>query len=401
MITREEYEKIEQANLAGYAVKSGQSEGRIFTEKEHSYRTCFQRDRDRVIHSRAFRRLEYKTQVFVNHEGDYYRTRLTHTLEVAQIARTIARHLRLNEDLAEAVSLTHDLGHTPFGHSGQDIMNELMKGYGGFEHNKQSFRIVTLLEDRYPDFAGLNLTYEVLEGITKHSTEYDMPEGGIFQRKGYPSLEAQVCNVADEVAYNNHDIDDGLKSGMITLAELSEVELWQKNFELTQKKHPTAPLHIQISQTVRFIINQQVTDLVLNTLKNIEDKKIKTVDDVRERGKGIVDFSDALKKTNTELKRFLMKNLYRHYRVIRMADKAGRILTQLFDAYKGNPKIVPPDFLLRYSHLNEKKLVGQNKAEDLPYGETIERIVCDYIAGMTDRFALDEYKKLFDPHEKV
>ncbi|MBX7148908.1 deoxyguanosinetriphosphate triphosphohydrolase [bacterium] len=392
--TRDEYEKFEKAHLAPYAVASLDSSGRMYKEEEHPLRSRFQRDRDRIIHSRAFRRLEYKTQVFVNHEGDYYRTRLTHTLEVAQIARTIARGLKLNEDLAESISLAHDLGHTPFGHSGQDVMNHLMKTFGGFEHNRQSFRVVTLLEDRYPDFPGLNLTYEVLEGITKHVTEYDMPDGSFFTRKGYPTLEAQVANFADEIAYNNHDIDDGLKSGMIVLKDLKTIELWEDNFQIVKKKYPDHHLNHQISQTVRMIINYLVMDLMEETIRNIGSKKIKSSDDVKEKGLNCVSFSPAVKKKNHELKRFLLNKMYRHYRVIRMADKAERIITELFKAYTHNSKILPPDFLERY----QKKT--RSPKEDLSK-EKIERIVCDYIAGMTDRFALDEYKKLFDPHEKV
>lgn len=387
MIFRKEYEKKEEQYLAPYAVKSGKSQGRIYREEEHPYRTSIQRDRDRIIHSTAFRRLEYKTQVFVNHEGDYYRTRLTHSLEVAQIARSLARMLALNEDLAEAISLAHDLGHTPFGHSGQDVMNELMKGKGGFEHNRQSLRVVTFLEDRYPHFLGLNLTYEVLEGIAKHSTDYDMPKLGLFQKKGYPSLEAQICNVADEVAYNNHDIDDGLKSGMIDLRSLKEIELWEENFKKIKKRYSKYDFSIQIFQTVKSIINQQVTDLVGQTTKNIRAFGIKSLEDVRQKAKGCVAFSPAMRKKNAALKRFLMNNLYRHYRVIRMADKAERIMTSIFRAYEKNPKIIPPDFLKKYKKANQE--------------EFVERIVCDYIAGMTDRFALDEYKKMFDPHERV
>lgn len=386
MLKRDHFEKLEDRILAPYAVKSGRSEGRMHAEEEHDFRTCFQRDRDRIIHSRAFRRLEYKTQVFVNHEGDYYRTRLTHSLEVAQIARSIARALQLNEDLAETISLSHDLGHTPFGHSGQDMMNTLMKDHGGFEHNRQSFRVVTLLEDRYPHFHGLNLTFEVLEGITKHSSQYDMPDGSLFERKGYPSLEAQLCNYADEIAYNNHDIDDGLKSGMIELGSLRGVELWEDRFQEVKAAYSEAPLGIQISQTVRRLINDQVTDLIQQTWLNIAQLKIATVEDVREKGRGCVGFSPGLRQKNQKLKKFLMDHLYRHYRVVRMADKAERIMTELFRAYVKNPHIIPPNFMRRY----EKKQV-----------DDIHRIICDYIAGMTDRFALHEYKKLFDPYEKV
>lgn len=404
LLLREEFEVRERQNLAPFAVSSGDSLGRMYAEEEHPFRSRFQRDRDRVIHSRAFRRLEYKTQVFVNHEGDYYRTRLTHTLEVAQIARTIARVLRLNEDLAETVSLTHDLGHTPFGHSGQHVMNRLMKDFGGFEHNRQSFRVVTLLEDRYPFFSGLNLTYEVLEGIVKHETEYDLPQGGIFERKGYPSLEAQICNFADEIAYNNHDIDDGIKSGMLELAALEKVEIWASHFGPIREKYSSHPLRVQVSQGVKSIINFLVSDLVEQTMQNIERLGIDNLDSVYKKGKGCVDFSPKTKNLSRELKKFLMENLYRHYRVIRMADKADRIMTELFRAYVRNPKIIPPTFLRRYEkragHLEPRfaKPKGVEKGDEK---EAIERMVCDYIAGMTDRFALDEYKKLFDPHEKV
>ncbi len=394
MRNRQQAEEFEKSFLAPYAVTSKDSEGRLFSEAEHPARTCFQRDRDRVIHSRAFRRLMYKTQVFVNHEGDYYRTRLTHSLEVAQIARSIARMLRLNEDLTETISLAHDLGHTPFGHSGQDVMNVLMKEHGGFEHNRQSFRVVTLLEDRYPEFLGLNLTVEVLEGIAKHASEYDMPQGIKFKKKGYPTLEAQICNLADEIAYNNHDIDDGLKSGMIDLQKLSEVDLWQSHFSQVQQRYPRLMLHLQISETVKELINTLVTDLVAETSKNIEAMGLRHVSDVREKGKGCVSFSPAVRKQTIVLKKFLLQNMYRHYRVTRMADKAERIMTELFKAYLKNIRIIPPDFVKRYETSDDSRFVPLQ-------GEKKERIVCDYIAGMTDRFALDEYKKLFDPHEKV
>lgn len=398
MLRRIDVEEMEIKNLAPYAAHSGRSEGRVHPEEEHEFRTRFQRDRDRVIHSRAFRRLEYKTQVFVNHEGDYYRTRLTHSLEVAQIARTIARCLRLNEDLAEAVSLSHDLGHTPFGHSGQDVMNHLMKEFGGFEHNRQSFRVVTLLEQRYPGFYGLNLTYEVLEGITKHSTQYDMPDGSMFTRKGFPTLEAQICNYADEIAYNNHDIDDGLKSGMIALGALAQVEIWEDMFQRTKREFPNLMSQMLISQTMNRLINVLVSDLAVQTEHNIAAKGINSLNDVRERGKGVVGFSDLIRKQGQQLKRFLYDHLYRHYRVVRMADKAERIITWLFQAYQKNLLIIPPDFLRRYL-MPEAQYRATFQLKEL--NEPVERIICDYIAGMTDRFALDEYKKLFDPHERV
>ncbi len=381
--TREEIEAFEEKYLTPYACLSRHSAGREYPEEEHPLRSRFQRDRDRIIHSKAFRRLEYKTQVFVNHEGDHYRTRLTHSLEVAQISRSIARMLKLNEDLAEAICLAHDLGHPPFGHSGQDVMNELMRDQGGFEHNRQSLRIVTVLEERYPGFPGLNLSYEVLEGISKHFTEYDLPGGRGFHREGEPSLEAQIANFSDEIAYNNHDLDDGLRSGMISLEQLKEVEIWQEIFEKVSREMPGAGPKIQVPQAVRRLINFLVTDLVEQTERNLELQKIQTLTDVRRAEGQLVGFSEKVKKRNAQLKKFLFKNLYRHYRVVRMADKAERILTDLFNAYLHNPRILPPECFAR---------AGEQEQE---------RAICDYIAGMTDRFALDEHEKLFNPHTRV
>lgn len=380
---RQSFEEWEHSMLAPYAVRSTQSRGRRYSEPEHDYRTLYQRDRDRIIHSRAFRRLEYKTQVFVNHEGDYYRTRLTHTLEVSQIARTIARVLMLNEDLAEAICLAHDLGHTPFGHSGEAAMNELMKEVGGFEHNRQSFRVVTCLEDRYPDFPGLNLTHEVLEGLTKHGERYTFPDGDRFVKEGAPTFEAQICDFADEIAYNNHDIDDGLKSGVLTLEALQEAELWKEHFEQAQAELPQSTLRMQCLQTVRRMINALALDLIGETLRAIEARDIRTLEDIREKGAGAVSFSPEMKRKNAALKRCLFKHMYRHYRVERMAMKATRVIRGLFQAYMENTKTLPPQFY---------ELLARGSPE---------RVVCDYIAGMTDRFALSEYKKLFDPFEKV
>jgi dGTPase len=381
--SREVYEELEKQILSPYACRSGESMGREYPEEEHPFRTRFQRDRDRIIHSKAFRRLEYKTQVFVNHEGDHYRTRLTHSLETAQISRSIARMLCLNEDLVEAIALAHDLGHPPFGHSGEAVMNKLMEGHGGFEHNRQSLRIVTLLESAYADFPGLNLTYEVLEGISKHFSEYDLPQGRSFVREGEPSLEAQVVNLADEIAYNNHDLDDGLRSQMITLPQLREVKIWQEVYDAVSAHDASSLEPLRPQATVKALINLLVTDLVQETQKNIESKKIKTREDVRKQGKGLVSFSESTRKKTAELKKFLFANLYRHYRVERMADKANRILQDLFRTYLHNPKILPPD-------------IYQKTEKEKP-----ERVICDYIAGMTDRFALDEHEKLFNPHSKV
>lgn len=381
--SREEYEELEKRDLAPYASHSGSSLGREYQEAEHPYRSRFQRDRDRIIHSKAFRRLEYKTQVFVNHEGDHYRTRLTHSLEVAQISRSIARMLCLNEDLAEAIALAHDLGHPPFGHSGQDVMNELMEGHGGFEHNRQSLRIVTLLEQPYAAFPGLNVSYEVLEGISKHFTDYDLPQGRGFSREGEPSLEAQLVNLADEIAYNNHDLDDGLRSQMIQLDQLKEVPIWQENYEKVSDAIGQGHEDLKLRATVKELINLLVTDLVEQTEKNIQERKILSVEDVRARGSFLVGFSDKVKKQTVELKRFLFAKLYRHYRVERMAVKADRILRDLFSTYLQNPKILPPE-------------VFEKSIEDDSY-----RAICDYVAGMTDRFALEEHEKMFNPHARV
>lgn len=384
MLSREEYERREKEFLAPYAAKSCESRGREHKEKECPFRSTFQRDRDRIIHSEAFRRLEYKTQVFVNHEGDYYRTRLTHTLEVAQISRGVARTLRLNEDLAEAIALAHDLGHTPFGHAGESTLNEMMSDEGGFEHNHQSFRVVTLLERRYPEFTGLNLSHEVLEGIVKHSGEYDRPDVQVFQTYGHPTLEAQIINVVDEIAFMNHDLDDGLQSGMLAFEGLKEVPLWQETFDAVRRDFPDARPKIQKFQTIRRLIHLLVGDLQAETKRRIDEKCLLSLDDVRKNGENVVAFSDPMHAKTRELINYLYTNLYRHYRVIRMADKAQRILADLFTTYLNNPRILPPTL-----HAEIQK---SGKAK---------RHICDYIAGMTDRFALSEHKKLFDPEEKV
>lgn len=383
MLSRQESESREHEHLAPYAISATASNGRQVPENECKFRTCYQRDRDRIIHSSAFRRLEYKTQVFVNHEGDYYRTRLTHSLEVAQIARSMARTMRLNEDLSEAIALAHDLGHTPFGHSGEEVLNRLLKEHGGFEHNRQSFRIVTLLEHRYPDFPGLNLTIEVLEGIAKHVSEYDHPTFDSMRFNGHPTIEAQLVNLADEIAYSNHDLDDGLQSGMLSFEGLSAVKIWQKTCEDVVRDHPKADPKVIKVQTIRRIIHALVADVQTETESRIQSNGIKTLDDVRRDGKNLVGFSQGMHEQFMELKRYLFKNLYRHYRVERMAHKAETIIEDLFGTYQRNPRILPPDAFL-----------GR---EDSP----LERKIADYIAGMTDRFALDEHAKLFDPHPRV
>ncbi len=381
---RGKFEELEGAALAPYAMRSGTSRGRVHAEPEHSFRLAFQRDRDRIIHSTAFRRLEYKTQVFVNHEGDYYRTRLTHTMETAQITRTLARALRVNEDLAEAVALSHDLGHTPFGHAGERVLNQLMADYGGFEHNRQSLRIVDVLEERYPTFAGLNLSWEVREGIVKHSPPYDRPLAQQFEPGRAPCLEAQIVDYADEIAYNSHDIDDGLKSGLLAPEQLEEVTLWRETFGWIKRQYPTAGFRIWRYQVQREIIDAFVTDLIRTVTGRVHDLQLDSVEAIRAHGQPIATFGAEMEEKRLELKAFLMENLYRHYRVMRMAVKAQKVMADLFHAYMSEPAQLPTHIAARW-----------RAGEDRP------RVICDYIAGMTDRFALDEHKKLFDPDERV
>jgi dGTPase len=376
---------MERPDLAEYASRSEQSRGRKHPEDLRDLRPAFERDRDRIIHCAAFRRLEYKTQVFVNHEGDYYRTRLTHSLEVAQIGKAIARLLKLNEELTEALALAHDLGHTPFGHTGEEVLNRLMEGHGGFEHNLQSFRVVDELEERYPGFNGLNLSWEVREGIIKHASPYDHPRGIIEEyRPGViPSLEAQIINFADEIAYNNHDIDDGLKSGYITLAQLHEVDLWQEMFENVGTRHPGIDPERRKYQTISALIGLFIRDLTETTMANLSAAAIRTGDDLVRVNRQMVSFSPELEKKNRQLKAFLLTNLYRHYKVERMRVKAEHYITQLFSTYQKTPTLLPRKYLQRMEHCGR------------------ERVICDYIAGMTDRFALDEVKRLFEPYERV
>ena len=384
MLTRKEIEKQEEALLAPYATKSGNTKGRLHKEKEHAYRSLYQRDRGRIVYSTAFRRLEYKTQVFVNHEGDHYRTRLTHTLEVAQIARTIARALRLNSDLVEAIALAHDLGHTPFGHAGEDTLGELMSGHGGFDHNSQGLRVVDFLEEIYPDFPGLNLTYEVREGIIKHSTPFDKPRPYIpFESDGSPSLEVQAVDVADEIAYDNHDLDDGLASGLLSEDNLNKILLWEKVSRQAKGKNHKMKKKIERSQAIRALINMQVTDILNNTEVMLKKLRIKSTRDVRNCPERIVSFSKEINSLRKPLREFLLANLYRNYRVIRMSKKASRFIRDLFNNYVTNPEQLPSS--------QRAKLNFEDK----------HKIVCDYIAGMTDRYALDEYKKFFDPYERV
>ncbi len=381
MIERIDLEKLESTTLAPYAMKSGESHGRQHPEEEHQYRTRFQRDRDRIIHTSAFRRLEYKTQVFVYHEGDYYRTRLTHSLEVAQIARSICKSLQLNEDLAESVALSHDLGHPPFGHTGQDVLNRLMKEHGGFEHNKQSLRIVKLLEKRYPEFDGLNLTWEVLEGICKHTKDEENPITSI-EGVRYPTLEAQIADFADGIAYNAHDLDDGITSNLLDLDQLRNVTLWKENEDRFDAKYSGLDFKLKKYQVVRGIINELVSDLREATLKNIESHDVKSVDEVRRAPIRMASFSKEVAEKNKELKKFLHKNMYSHRRVLRMEFKAELTLNGIFSAYTKMPGLLPEAVLRNDSR------------------GTLERRICDYVSGMTDRYALNEYKKLFSADER-
>jgi len=375
----------ERPDLAGFAARSCRSLGRRYPEEFRDDRPAFERDRDRIIHCAAFRRLEYKTQVFVNHEGDYYRTRLTHSLEVAQIGKACARRLRLNEELTEALALAHDLGHTPFGHTGEEVLNRLMEEHGGFEHNRQSLRVVDELEERYPGFNGLNLSWETREGIIKHKSPYDTPAEILVDLMPgtVPTIEAQIINFADEIAYNNHDIDDGLKSGLITIRQLEQVELWREAHEGITARYPDIDPDRDRHQTISALIGLLIKDLCFSTMENIERSRIETLEDLRRVNRQVVAFSPGIAEKNRKLKQFLMGNLYRHYKVERMRVKAERCLTQLFDTYLRHPTLLPRKY--------------QRKMEECGR----ERVICDYIAGMTDRFALDEFKRLFEPYERV
>jgi len=373
-------------NLASYALKSKDSKGREYKEEIPKLRTEFQRDRERIIHSTAFRRLEYKTQVFVNHEGDMYRTRLTHTIEVAQISRAASRALMLNEDLTEAISLAHDLGHTPFGHAGQDILNKCMKDFGGFEHNIQSLRVIEKLENKYASFSGLNLCFETREGILKKCSKTrakDLGEvGRRFIDKKQSSLEAQLTNVCDEIAYNNHDIQDGVKAKKIFIEQLETLPIFFNQMKIVLKKYPKLSGSKIINETVRLIINLLINDLISNSNENIINKEIINSDDVRNCDSLVIGFSDEIKMLNMELKRFLYSNLYKHPDVIKMTDQANLVIENLFSAYMNDIKLIPNDYI----QYNLLKINSGFK----------ERVICDYIAGMTDRFAQLEYTKIFN-----
>jgi dGTPase len=382
VIERKHIEEFEDRMLGPFALRASKSAGRRYPEDEHTYRTCFQRDRDRVIHCAAFRRLEYKTQVFLNWQGDHFRTRLTHTLEVAQCARTIARVLRLNEDLCEAVSLAHDLGHTPFGHAGERAMRDLMVDHGGYEHNGQSLRIVDDLERHYlPRFPGLNLTQEVRYGLMKHRTDYDKPLfKGLIERVG-PSLEAQVANLADEISYNAHDVDDGLYSQLLTLEAARESELFREAEEFARANVPAGEDDLLRYQIVRRLKDMQVSDLLAHSTQRLKKEDFASPEAVQKfEGEPVIDFSPDFKPKVKGLKLMLYGKLYMSRSVRRGLEKSTRFMRQMFERYVSDPYLMPGGF--------HKRVTG---------GERVHRVVCDYIAGMTDRYALEQYKKLFDP----
>ena len=381
---------VHNGGLAHYAVTAANSKGRRHREPGPAMRSEFQGDRDRIIHSAAFRRLEYKTQVFVNHEGDLFRTRLTHSIEVAQIARSIARALHLNEDLTEAIALAHDLGHTPFGHAGQDALNACMKDYGGFEHNLQSLRVVDELEERYAEFPGLNLTFETREGILKHCSRKHAGTlgelGRRFLEKRQPSLEAQLTNLGDEIAYNSHDVDDGLRSGLIEVEGLAGITLFREQYETVRKTYPALNPRRTIHEVVRRIINRQVVDLVKTSIRNLEQSAPADLDAVCKQDRPLISFSERMREQNHELKQFLRTHLYRHYKVHRMSAKAVHTISELFKAFLDDPRLMP-DEAQQQTALRERKCGRDGRA----------RAVADYIAGMTDRYAIAEYERTFNP----
>lgn len=380
---RMQKEALEQVTLAPYALKSAESQGRVHPEPESESRTAFERDRDRIIHTTAFRRLEYKTQVFVFYEGDHYRTRLTHTLEVAQLGRSLARGLGANQDLAEAICLAHDLGHAPFGHAGEAALNRLMADHGGFNHNTQSYRVVTVLEERYPNFPGLNLTYETREGMIKHETAYDKSDAAGFAPEKRASLEAQIANLADEIAYNAHDLDDGLRAGLFNLTDLAELALWG---ELTEAagwdgKRPFTP--IIRHEIIRELIGRSVTNVLRHTETTLNAFNLDTAEKIQTHSDNVVAYSPDFDRLIQPLKQFLYDRMYRHYRLMRMQFKAERFISQLFEVYLQEPNMLPDSTHLRLS------------------GAPLPRVITDYIAGMTDRYALDEWQKMFDPYARA
>jgi len=382
MLTRQDVEARERRELAPYAAKSAESRGREHPEQEHEYRTAYQRDRDRIVHSTAFRRLEYKTQVFLTHEGDFFRTRLTHTLEVAQIARTLARSLNLNEDLTETVALAHDLGHTPFGHAGEEALRELMAGAGGFEHNRHGVRIIDYLEHPYPQFRGLNLTYEVRECIAKHATAYDESSADGFA-DGWPPLEGQAVDVADSIAYDSHDLDDALAMGIVSPADLEDLAIFRQAATDFASSLADLSCDQRIRRIAKLLIQLMASDAIETSERAIREAGVASVDDVRRADRRLIRLSDDLAGKTAELEAFLLRRVYRHYRVVRMTTKAKRFLKRIFEAYQTNPDMLPPDHRAR--------------AE----AEGLERVIADYIAAMTDRFAQDEYQRLYEPFERV
>lgn len=392
---------VPETGLASYASHPARSRGRLFAEQECASRSVFQRDRDRIIHSTAFRMLEYKTQVFVNHEGDYYRTRLTHSLEVSQISRSVCRILRLNEDLGEALALAHDLGHTPFGHAGEDGLREAMKGYGGFDHNAQTLRIITRLEKRYAEFDGLNLTWETLEGVAKHNgpllkagkTLADVPRAmreyahdHDLELQEFAGLEAQVASLADDIAYNNHDIDDGLRAGLFSLDDIRSVPFINDVFNEVESRYPHLEEPRFIHESIRRLISRMVRDLAEQTQENIRVSGVETAGDVRNLGRPLASFSQDIRKQNAELKRFLMQHMYRHYKVNRMSSKARRVVKELFEFFHKEPECLPTEWR------NQVNTAGSEQCAVL---------VADFVASMTDRFALEEHRRIFDPTSRT
>ena len=384
----------ESGLLAPYAAHDERSRGRRFPEPKPQFRSEFQRDRDRIIHSNAFRRLVYKTQVFVNHEGDLYRTRITHSIEVAQIGRSVARALQVNETLTEAISLAHDLGHTPFGHAGQDALNECMRPYGGFEHNLQSLRVVDELEERYAAFPGLNLTFECREGILKHcSARVAEQLGEIGQRfllRQQPGLEAQIANLADEIAYNNHDVDDGIRAGLIDLQQLNEMRLFRRQYEVVVGEYPGLGERRLVHEVIRRMINHIVVDLVQTSQQNIAQVRPRSIDDVRLQPRTLIGLSDTTHDEHRELMRFLRERVYRHYKVLRMTAKARRVIQELFGAFMTDIQLMPPE---------HQELATRAEAAHGAAGRA--RAVADYVAGMTDRYAILEHERLYDPAERT
>ncbi|MCB9430479.1 MAG: deoxyguanosinetriphosphate triphosphohydrolase [Ardenticatenaceae bacterium] len=383
ILKREALEERERQMLAPYGLKSADSRGRMYLERESATRTAFERDRDRILHTTAFRRLEYKTQVFVFYEGDHYRTRLTHTLEVAQIGRSLARNLGGNQELTEGICLAHDLGHPPFGHAGEHALNALMEEYGGFNHNTQSYRIVSKLEKRYPDFPGLNLTYETREGMIKHETDYDQSDASAYEPHKRASLEAQIANLADEIAYNAHDLEDGLRAGLFQPEDLDVLELWGELKEGVGWQNGRSFTHLIRDEIIREIIGRSIQDVLHHTNANLEQNQIDSPEKLQTHSSNVVGYSPEFGPKVRALKKFLYENMYRHYRLVRMQMKAERFISEIFNAYTKEPKMLPSE--------TQKQLATTS----------LPRVVTDYIAGMTDRYALDEWEKLFNPYNRA